>query len=98
MEVHCLTQTKNKVMHLKILCTAALFKRGALTKTLRVMKITTIILFAACLQVSAKGVSQTITLNERNVPLQKIFVEIHKQTGFEFFYKDELLKQAGKVN
>ena len=62
------------------------------------MKITAIILLIACLQVSANGHSQTVTLNKRNVSLQKLFVEIHKQTGFQFFYKDELLNQAGRLD
>lgn len=79
--------------------------RKELTKTslpvrqaLRIMRITAIILLAACLQVSAKGSAQNITLAEKNVPLQKVFREIHKQTGFQFFYEDELLDRAGKIN
>ncbi len=33
-----------------------------------VMKITTLLLLVACLQISAKGWSQQITLKERNAP------------------------------
>lgn len=62
------------------------------------MKLTAIILFSACMTASANGRAQTVTLNERNVSLQKVFTEIFKQTGFQFFYKDELLNRAGKVD
>jgi TonB-linked SusC/RagA family outer membrane protein len=63
-----------------------------------VMRLTVFFLVAACLQVSAEGYSQTITLNEKNVRLQKVFVEIYRQTGYQFFYKDELLNKAGKID
>ena len=62
------------------------------------MKFTTILLLAACLQVSASGFSQTVTLSLKNASLQKVFKEINRQTGFQFFYKDVLLKQVGKIN
>ena len=55
-------------------------------------------MIAACLQSSAHGYSQTVTLSEKSAPLQKIFKEIHRQTGFQFFYKDALLRQAGKID
>ncbi len=62
------------------------------------MKLTAIILLAVCLQVSANGFSQKVTLSMKNAPLQKVFKEINRQTGFQFFYKDVLLKQVGKIN
>lgn len=61
------------------------------------MKLTTIILLTACLQVSAKGYSQ-ISLNEKNVSLQKVFKEIQRQSGYDFLYSSELMQQAGKVS
>lgn len=71
---------------------------GFLNKTIRIMKLTTVLLIAACLQVSANGYSQKITLKQTNVPLQKVFEEIRKQTGFQFFYIDETLATAKKVD
>ena len=50
-----------------------------------VMKLTAILILSACLQVSATGLSQNISLSEKNVPLQKVFKQIHKQTGYQFF-------------
>ncbi|MBS1669717.1 MAG: TonB-dependent receptor [Bacteroidetes bacterium] len=62
------------------------------------MKLTIILLTAICVQVSAKTYSQKITITEKNVPLEKVFKQIRKQTGYHFFYKDELLQKAGKVD
>ncbi|HEU4606522.1 MAG TPA: SusC/RagA family TonB-linked outer membrane protein, partial [Chitinophagaceae bacterium] len=65
---------------------------------LKVMKITAVLLLAACLQVSAKGYSQKLTLNLKNVSLEKVFKEIKRQSGYLFLYKTEELKKAGKVS
>ncbi|HWK06354.1 MAG TPA: TonB-dependent receptor [Puia sp.] len=63
------------------------------------MKLTTILLLAACLQVTAKeGYSQKITLARNNVSLKAIFKEIEKQSDYQFFYKEKLLKQTKNVN
>ena len=56
-------------------------------QTLKIMKLVAIILFAACMQVSARGYSQ-ITLSENNAPLQKVFKKIQKQSdGLKIDYK-----------
>jgi hypothetical protein len=60
------------------------------------MKLIAVILFAASIQVSARGYSQ-ITLSENNSPLQKIFKEIQKQSGYDFVCTYEIFKEAGKV-
>lgn len=69
-----------------------------MVKTLRIMKLIAVFLLAGCLQVSANGFSQTITLSEKKITLQKLFVKINRQTGYQFFYKDRLLDNAGKIN
>ena len=84
-------------MKLKVLCSPPTISRGVHTKTLLIMKFTAILLFVACLQVSAKGYTQ-ITLSEKNVPLQKVFKQIQRQTGYDFLYSVELLQQSGKVS
>lgn len=53
-----------------------------LTKIIRVMRLTATILLALSLQVSATGTSQTITLSGKNIPVEKVFSEIEKQTGY----------------
>lgn len=61
------------------------------------MKLISIFLLAACLQATANGYAQKVTLSEKNAPLQKIFQQIHQQTGFQFFYEDELLDKSGNI-
>ncbi|MEO6135502.1 MAG: TonB-dependent receptor [Ginsengibacter sp.] len=61
------------------------------------MKLTVILLIATCLQVSAVGYSQYVTLSERNAPLKKVFTEISKQTGYSFFCNESLFEKAGTV-
>ncbi len=68
------------------------------TKLLRVMKLTTVLLFVFFLQVSANSYSQRVTLNMQNVTLDKVFKEIKKQSGYLFLYKTEELKKVGKVS
>ena len=65
-------------------------------QTLKIMKLIAIILFAACLQVSASGYSQ-ITLSETNTPLQKVFQKIQQQSGYDFVSAYETIQEAGYV-
>ncbi len=83
---------------MKLMTTAFLPEvRKDVLKMLFIMKLTVVFLLAF-LQVGAKGFTQSVTLSEKNAQLQKIFREINKQTGYHFFYKDQLLKKAGKIN
>ena len=82
-------------MFLKILSVRS---KQNLTKTLLIMKLTAILILMACLQVTAKSYSQKVTLSMRDAPLQKVFKEIRKQTGYNFLYPYELLEKAGKVD
>jgi TonB-linked SusC/RagA family outer membrane protein len=63
----------------------------------RIMKLTGILLLVACLHVSAKGVTQTVSLSEKSSPLIKVMKEIEQQTGYAFFYKNQWLTQAKRV-
>jgi TonB-dependent SusC/RagA subfamily outer membrane receptor len=74
------------------------FQRRSVTKTLRIMKFTAVILLACCMQVSAEVNSQGITLNVRNAPLNKVFLEIKKQTGYTFMYTETMLRESNKVS
>ncbi len=76
---------------------------GLLTKTIspqarRVMKLTAIILFVAALHVSAKGLGQQISLDLKDTPLEKVFTEIEKQSGYQFFYKISLVVEFKNVD
>lgn len=67
------------------------------TKTLLLMKLTFLLLTLVLLQAHASGVAQTITFSGKDVPLQKVFTAIEKQTGYVVFYNKNLLHQAGAV-
>lgn len=68
------------------------------TKICKVMKLSSIFVLAFCLQVSASASSQTVTLSGKNLPLQKIFSEVKKQTGYIVFANKELLVNTRPVN
>lgn len=67
-------------------------------KTLLVMRLTIFFLTAAFLNVSATGVSQSITLSAKGVALEKIFTSIEKQTGYFVVYKYDLLQKAKPIS
>lgn len=61
------------------------------------MKLTAILMLAACLQIQARTYSQQVTIHLKNVPIQRVFKEINRQTGFDFLYSSDLLNKQGKV-
>jgi TonB-linked SusC/RagA family outer membrane protein len=61
------------------------------------MKLTAILLLTACMEVSASGRAQQVTLSATNTPLKKVFTEMHRQTGYLFFYDLKDLKEARPV-
>lgn len=85
-------------MRLRALCKALSLRRVLNIQTLLVMKFTAIFLLVACLQVSASGFGQKVTISEKHASLQKIFKEINKQTGFQFLFNDKLIKSVGKID
>ncbi len=62
------------------------------------MKLLIFLTVVSCLQVSADGYGQTVTLFEKNSPLEKVFKEVKKQTGFSFVYTRAQLKNSLPVN
>jgi TonB-linked SusC/RagA family outer membrane protein len=68
------------------------------TQNWLIMKLTSILLIAGLTQATASGLAQTVTLSGKNITLEKVFREIHYQTGYNFFYKNEWLQQTEKVN
>ncbi|MEO9022143.1 MAG: SusC/RagA family TonB-linked outer membrane protein, partial [Ginsengibacter sp.] len=63
---------------------------------LKVMKLTALLLTVAFLQVHAKGISQ-VTLSLKQVPMEKVFREIERQTGYGFLYTKEMLADLPQV-
>jgi len=68
-----------------------------LTKILLVMKLTAFLILTACLQVAATGHAQKISLSVKEAPLEKVFREIHRQSGYSFWYNTKQLDKATKV-
>lgn len=72
-------------------------KSRCATQTLLVMKLTIFLLTVAVFNLHASGVSQTITFSGKDVPLQKVFNAVKRQTGYMVFGNAELLKSAKPV-
>ena len=64
----------------------------------RYIKIWLLCLIGLQLQSFMPGESQTVTLSFKEAPLQKVFSEIRKQTGYTFAYTDANLARARPVN
>jgi len=62
------------------------------------MNFTAFCILLACLQVSAGGHAQTVTISLKEAPVEKVFQEIKKQTGYFFLYNNEVLTRVGKVD
>lgn len=69
-----------------------------INKLLLIMRLTTVILIATMVQVSAVGFAQRITLSEKKATLKSIFKEIRKQSNYDFLYTEELLQNAKTVD
>jgi TonB-linked SusC/RagA family outer membrane protein len=71
---------------------------GRIANILLIMKITTLLLVIAILQVSASSFAQKVTLTVKNAPLVTVFDQIRKQTGYDFLFSSSILKDANSVN
>lgn len=69
-----------------------------LIKFLLTMKLIIFFLTTAILQVSANSFAQKITLNKTNESLEKVINEIRDQSGYDFFYNIQLIKNAKPVS
>lgn len=67
-------------------------------KIMLIMRLTTVLLIATILQVSAAGFAQKIYLSRTNAPLKTIIKELRGQSGYDFLYTDDLLAKAKPVN
>jgi TonB-linked SusC/RagA family outer membrane protein len=70
---------------------------GPLHKTLLAMKLLILLMTVVCLQVSASGYGQSLSLSLNNASLEKAFKEIKRQTGYSFVYTRDQLKNAPVV-
>ena len=69
-----------------------------LTKTVLVFTGFLVFLTLFCPQLTkAENDRGGITIRHQNVPIEKVFQSIEKQSGYRFFYNETLLQGAGKV-
>lgn len=62
------------------------------------MRVTTFLLLAAMMQVSATTLAQRITINQKNATLTAIFKSIRTQTGYDFIYDQDLISKSLPVS
>lgn len=68
-----------------------------LKKSLLIMKLTIILIFVSCMQLSAETYSQSITLNLKSVELRKALATIEKHTPYRFLYSERNIGDRNKV-
>lgn len=76
---------------------AMIRRHRGIAKTMLVMKLTVFFFIVGLLSVQGKGISQTITLEGKDMPLTTVFAEIKKQTGYSVLANYELLKTTKPV-
>ncbi|MCT1530839.1 carboxypeptidase-like regulatory domain-containing protein [Sphingobacterium daejeonense] len=65
--------------------------KGLYAKIVLIMRLTTILLIASLMQVSASTFGQQITLSKRNVSIESALKEIREQSGYDFFFDGKSL-------
>jgi TonB-linked SusC/RagA family outer membrane protein len=80
------------------LCGKSPHRKYLTSKIIVSMKLTVIIVIASCMHLSAAVFSQTINIAEKNVPMEKVLKSIQEQSGYEFFYDNKQIRQAGIVS
>lgn len=70
----------------------------ARSSSMKIMRLTCLLLLTALLQVSAASAAQPITLSEDGAPLEKVLKEIRRQSGYDFLYNAALLRKAKPVS
>lgn len=67
-------------------------------KSLLIMKFIIILLTASILQVSAATYAQQISISVKEAPLQQVFKQIRKQSGYNILYDSDMLSNAKPVS
>ncbi len=67
-------------------------------KFYRTMKLIMVFVFAAILQVSAATYAQQISLQTNGEAIESVFINIKRQSGYDFLYSADLLKKVKPVS
>lgn len=73
-------------------------KRGRFNKICMIMKFVVFFMTLACLQASATGYAQQVTLSEKNVSIKKVFSAIQKQTNYIVWYENKILQGTHNID
>jgi len=60
-------------------------------KILLIMRLTTVLLIASLMQVSAASLAQRITFSKKNTALESVLREIRKQSGFDIIFDGKII-------
>ncbi len=66
-------------------------------KFLLIMRITTVLLIATIMQVSATGFAQKVTLTQTSTSLKNVLQQIKSQTGYDFVYDSKVIQNSKSV-
>jgi TonB-linked SusC/RagA family outer membrane protein len=69
-----------------------------LHKLLVIMRLTTVILIATFMQVSAATFGQRVTLNEQRSTIENVLKKIRAQTGYDFLFERKIVQNAGLID
>jgi TonB-linked SusC/RagA family outer membrane protein len=73
-------------------------RRGTIPSTHSGALLTLLLSFSFSISAFAVNNAQNITLSETNAPLNKIFKEVHRQTGYTFVYMEAMLRKSKNVS
>ena len=62
------------------------------------MKLTAVLMLVCCLQAVATTHAQSVTLEGKRMSLNRVFEMVQQQTGFHFFYSNEVMRNAQPVS
>lgn len=96
--VHLLPVNGNKATKPRQCFNAKVGTTKMLQQAGRIMKLTAVIILAACLQVTAAGYGQKISLKEKDSPIEKVLKKIQQQTSYRFLYTSQLLEGTPNVS
>lgn len=86
-----------QAMQTKVFGSSSL-RRKCLTNSVLIIRIFAVFLTVGCLQASAEGYSQKISLSVKNAPLVQVFQQIEKQSGYSFIYAKEQVQKMKPVD
>lgn len=69
-----------------------------ISKIMLIMRLTTVLLIASILQVSAATFGQQITINRKNASLESLLKEIRTQSNYDFFYDGKIIPKNKLVD